>query len=441
MRANRPTPPIRTHEGAVAQRINPMQQLRRSVMSCLLWESEFYEDGEAIADRIVATARQVAPRELALLAMEVRDEMHLRHVPLLLCSVLAETGRGQRELVASTIAHCIQRADEIAELLAIHLKRHELERDDLARIVSNPMKIGLARAFAKFSPYNLAKYNRPNAIKMRDAMFLCHPKPDSPEQEQTYRQLVEGTLPIPDTWEVALSGGADKRETFTRLLQAGTLGYLALLRNLRNMAEAGVDDLLVRQAIERRRGAERVLPFRYIAAARAAPQFEPSLDVAFTATVNAVPRFEGRTAVLVDVSGSMTWALSQRSDMSRLDAAAALAAIVRGNKRVFSFSYEVVECPPRIGLSAIDAIAHSQPNGGTDLRSAIIYLNQRVAHDRLIVITDEQVRGRHGIPNPIARDAYMINVASNQNGVGYGRWTHIDGFSENVIRYIQELES
>jgi 60 kDa SS-A/Ro ribonucleoprotein len=31
--------------------------------------------------------------------------------------------------------------------------------------------------------------------------------------------------------------------------------------------------------------------------------------------------------------------------------------------------------------------------------------------------------------------------ASNRNGVVCARWTHIDGFSENVIRYIQEIEA
>ena len=36
---------------------------------------------------------------------------------------------------------------------------------------------------------------------------------------------------------------------------------------------------------------------------------------------------------------------------------------------------------------------------------------------------------------------YMINVASNRNGVGYGRWCHIDGFSEQVLRFIAEHEA
>ena len=31
-------------------------------------------------------------------------------------------------------------------------------------------------------------------------------------------------------------------------------------------------------------------------------------------------------------------------------------------------------------------------------------------------------------------------MASYKNGVGYGKWTHIDGWSEAVIEYIRALE-
>lgn len=59
-------------------------------------------------------------------------------------------------------------------------------------------------------------------------------------------------------------------------------------------------------------------------------------------------------------------------------------------------------------------------------------------HDRLIVLTDEQSHDK--VPDPKAANSYMINVASAQNGVGYGKWVHIDGFSENILRYIHEYE-
>ena len=59
-------------------------------------------------------------------------------------------------------------------------------------------------------------------------------------------------------------------------------------------------------------------------------------------------------------------------------------------------------------------------------------------HDRLIVVTDEQ--SHDTVADPRAGKAYMVNVASARNGVGYGRWTHIDGFSEAVLGFIREHE-
>ena len=80
---------IRTHEGAVAPHINPELQLRRSVMACMLWESQFYESGESIAERITATIPKVNPVTVANIAIEAREKMKLRHVPLLIVREMA----------------------------------------------------------------------------------------------------------------------------------------------------------------------------------------------------------------------------------------------------------------------------------------------------------------------------------------------------------------
>ena len=132
--------------------------------------------------------------------------------------------------------------------------------------------------------------------------------------------------------------------------------------------------------------------------------------------------------------------LSAKSDLSRADAAAALASIIHGDLRVFSFSQRVVEVPPRRGMAGVDAILRSQSHGGTALAEAVAAVNAQVPHDRLIVITDEQSTSWRPVPDPVAKHAYMVNVASNKNGVGYGRWTHIDGFSEGILRWIHEVE-
>lgn len=427
-----------THEGGPAKRIDAEAQLRRLVMSCLLWENQFYIDGKSAADQIVEGAKAVSPTVLRNVAIDARHGQHLRHAPLLLLSVLAETGKGNRDLVADAIAVVINRADELAELLSVHMVRNGVARDKLPGIITNPMRLGLAAAFHKFDEYQLAKYDRSTAIRLRDVLFLCHAKPGSLSQEDLWRRLVEGKLVPPDTWEVGLSGGGDKRETFERLLNEGRLGYLALLRNLRNMSDSGVDATLVHQAIIARKGAHNVLPFRYVAAARAAPRFEPSIDQALCEAIAEMSPLSGETAVLIDVSGSMDWKISARSDMTRMDAAAALGAIVPGKVRLFTFSRAVVEIPPRRGMSGIDAIVKSQPHSGTYLGAAVTALNRDIKHDRLIVITDEQTDDK--VPDPVAKRAYMINVASDRNGVGYGRWTHIDGWSDGVLKFINAHE-
>ena len=146
---------------------------------------------------------------------------------------------------------------------------------------------------------------------------------------------------------------------------------------------------------------------------------------------------DGRTLVLVDVSGSMDARLSVKSDLTRMDAAATLAAILPGKVRLFTFSNAVVEVPARRGMAGVDAILRSQPHGGTELGKAVAQMNT-IPHDRLIVITDEQACSP--VPDPVAAKAYMINVASARNGVGYGPWMHIDGFSENVLTYVRAHE-
>jgi len=440
----------RTHEGAPARHISPELQLRRSTLACLLWENQFYEDGVEIAGRIAELVPKVAAEKVAALAIEAREQMKLRHAPLALVREMARH-KTHRALVSETLARVIQRADELAEFVAIYWKDGRVP-------LSGQVKKGLAAAFPKFDEYQLAKYDRGGPIKLRDVLFLSHAKPRDAAQAGVWKKLIWGRLNAPDTWEVALSSvgtsgtlarGADKREAWERLLSENKLGALALLRNLRNMREAGVDESLVLSALGSMRTA-RVLPFRFLAAARYAPQWEEALEQAMLKCVAGTEKLPGKTIVLVDVSGSMMVPLSRRSEMLRTDAGYGLAVLLREiaeKVAVFSFSDNLVEVPARRGFALRDAIDTSQPHNSTQLGKAVETLNRKEKYDRLIVITDEQahdsvpapVSGRwsDGRPRP---SGYMINVASYKNGVGYSKWTHIDGWSESVIEYIRALE-
>jgi 60 kDa SS-A/Ro ribonucleoprotein len=420
---------LHTHEGAPAVQIDAEAQLRRAVLACMLWENQFYEDGVTIAERIAALVPRVEAAQVAALAIEARERMKLRHAPLLLVREMTRHAT-HRGLVAETLARVIQRADELTEFLAIYWK-------DGRQPLAAQVKKGLAAAFTRFNAYALAKYDRAGAVKLRDVLFLTHAKPLTAEQALLWRQLIDGSLPSPDTWEVRLSRGEQKREAWESLLRENRLGALALLRNLRNMHTAGVEPALVRFALEAI-SVERVLPFRFIAAARHAPQWEPWIEQAMFASLHGQARLAGRTVLLVDVSGSMDASLSARSEMVRMDAAAGLAVLLReiaDEVSVFTFSDQLKAVPERRGFALRDVIVHSQPHGGTQLGKALNEL--REGCDRLIVITDEQSHDR--VPAPRGR-GYVINVASYRNGVGYGAWTHIDGWSEAIIEYIRSHE-
>ena len=188
-----------THEGARAKRFTPEMELKRTLMNCLLWEDQFYEDGVSIADRVKALVPQVEPEKVSQLAILAREEMKLRHAPLLVVREMARHEK-HRVLVADTLASVIQRPDEMTELLAIYWAdvlgpMQQRKRQP----VSAQIKKGLARALTKFDAYQLAKYDRDGAVRIRDVLFLVHAKPKDADQEKVWKQLVDGELVSPDT--------------------------------------------------------------------------------------------------------------------------------------------------------------------------------------------------------------------------------------------------
>jgi hypothetical protein len=422
----------------------------------MLWEDTFYESGEEIANRIQNLVKAVKPDKVAALATEARTSGKLRHVPLWIARAMAPlpTHRGY---VAPILKSVIQRPDELTEFLALYWKGGK-------QPLSNQVKKGLAAAFGKFDEYSLAKYNRDNAIKLRDVLFLTHPKPENKDQEKLWKKLiggycskcwkredkhenikshkfVEAKLETPDTWEVALSAseGENKKESWERLLREEKLGALALLRNLRNFKLCGVDENLVRKALAQMK-VERVLPYRFITAAKYAPNLEPELEQAMLKALDIKGKIGGKTVLLVDVSGSMDAAIGGKTEVTRIDAACGLAILAREmfkDVEVYTFSNDLKQVPTRRGFALRDAVKNSQSHQGTYLKGALERIT--VPYDRIIVFTDEQ--SQDGVANPRHGSlAYMINVASNRNGVGYGAWNHIDGFSEAMLDYIVELE-
>lgn len=475
-----------THEGARAVRLSAEQELRRSVMSCMLWEDSFYESGEDIAARIAALVPKARPAFAAAVAAEARWKMKLRHAPLLVVREMARHPE-HKALVGRLLPDVIGRPDEITEFLAIYWK------DGPNQPLSAQVKKGLARAFNKFDEYTFAKYDRDGKVKLRDALFLTHAKPadvsgrplrtkaerhvehlDLDEnlvqrqvprtpQERLFEAIVNRRLKPPDTWEVALSDGADKKETFERLMTEGKLGALAFLRNLRNMQQANVSKTMVAEYASTV-NLSMVLPFRYVAAARVVPAWEDVVDALFLRGCAQQPKLSGKTVLVIDVSGSMYgWGnISKRSDMSRIDAAAALAAIAREvcvDARIYATAgddgcriHATAEMPARRGMALVDVVAKRElastlGGGGIFLVQCLDYIKQREkTADRIIVLSDEQDCDNDPQTAPAKADAfgrynYLINVSVERSGIGYKpKWTHIDGWSEAILDYIRAAE-
>lgn len=453
------TPAPRTHGGAPAVRIPAAEQLRRVVMACMLWEDSFYVDGRTHAELVKELVHKCSLADCAAIALEARNQMKLRHVPLLIVREMARHPQLSKSprVVSDTLAEVIQRADELAEFVAIYWAEGKCP-------LSKQIKLGLAKAFQKFSEYDLAKYNRDKDVKLRDVLFLCHSKPadargdrytrderasirlnpeavdlNLSEGEELYRKLVDDQLRTPDTWEVELSQSKDKLKSWRRLLSENKLGDLAFLRNLRNMLEVGITvEDLTKSGEYRRWG--RVLPFRFLSAARMVPQLEPLLEHWMFQALEGTPKLKGHTVLLVDTSGSMDGALSAKSDLTRLDTAKALAMLLRElceSVEVYAFDTTVRLVPPRRGFALADAIGGA---GGTCLGAAVASVRGRADVGRLIVLTDEQSSDPVGTaPAPLS---YMINVAAYRHGVGTGdSWLRINGFSEAIVSYIQAWEA
>lgn len=444
----------KTHGGALAVRLGVLASLRRSVLSTFLNERQFYEDGEEILVRIRRLAQQCDPHSVACLAIEARREHGLRHAPLALIVALTKTGANVRGLVADTVAAVVSRADEVGELLALYWA------DGGRRAISSQLKKGLARAISAFDEYQMAKYASMKAdVRLRDAMFLVHPKPRQ-GMEEVFKAAADDRLAPADTWETALSSGAGKRETFERLLKEGRLGYLALLRNLRAMQDAKVDEGLVIQALSARKGARGVLPFQFLSAADQAPGYAVHVEAAMLANLGDMPKLKGKTVIIGDASGSMSSGLSGRSGRNRLDAQAVLMGCLVTmceNPVVYatagsdwSRTHDTRRVAAEAGLGMVGVMREAlrkQGGGGIFLKQCMDHVRaSEGSADRIVVITDEQDCDTSGTGSPAKADAfgarnYLINVASARNGIGYRKWVHIDGFSEAVLKWIPAFEA
>jgi hypothetical protein len=203
---------------------------------------------------------------------------------------------------------------------------------------------------------------------------------------------------------------------------------------------------------------DRILPFRFIMAAKHAPRFESELEQALFRATEQRPKLKGKTILIVDVSGSMYGSnISKYSDADRATVACSLAMLTRESCEtpvIYATAgndgtrvHKTMLVPSRRGFalsSAIFNMCSPLGGGGIFLKQVMDYVRSKEnSADRIIVITDEQDCDTN--TNPDKADAfgkanYIINVASHDRGIGYGKWTHINGWSDAVLDYIRIME-
>lgn len=420
-----------THEGARAMSENPIKALQRVLNAHMLFEDKFYLDGQSAADALVMAVRKAISYdadETARVITAARRVHNIRHASLLAAVEFAKSDADNRHLV---LQHVISRADELAEALALAG----------ARKAPHAVMRAVRRAFedGRFDEYQFAKYKgEGRSITLRDAVFLTHP---SPKKYPLIQKIVDGTLEVPNTWETRLSSGEDKREVFEDLLRTNKLGAMALLRNLNNMDEAKVDWKLVKDAFEKANWSK-VLPFRFLTAQIFGPKRAVAmLDDAFEKAVAGSVELDGRTAVLVDHSGSMQSVVSAKSRMQMWQVGNAMAAAIRGDADLYFWGTTCKQAHNWQRLSSALQSYDGSVGYGTNLGQALNYAQSKGDYTRFIVLTDMQFADNVMPRIDAGQTGYTINLNPYGNaGLIGGKWTHLTGYSTATLKYIAEAE-
>lgn len=417
---------VTNHEGAKAYAMTPELELYTAVVSASLSDLH-YEQQDKRAERIANLVSKVSPEFVARLAVYTRTEMHLRSIPLLLLVELAKIHNGD-DLVARAVEKTVLRADEIMELLMCYQWRNPSTnpRKKLGKL-SRQIQNGLQRAFNRFDEYQFAKYDRDNLeVKLRDALFLVHPKAKDEQQQALFDKIVNRQLQTPYTWETELSAlgqqsfesDAEKllafRKKWEELILSGKVGYMALMRNLRNMLQAKVSFPEIQHVIDRLSNAEQVakskqLPFRFLSAYREIEKINSTctsalmsaLEEAVRHSANNIVGFDDNTRVLLasDVSGSMWTPVSKNSTVRFYDIGLMLSMLLKNRCKqviagIFGNEWLAVNLPADNILMATQQLNKLEGKVGysTNGYKVIDWLiKQKQVMDKVMMFTDLQM--------------------------------------------------
>jgi hypothetical protein len=166
--------------------MDEMEQLQNTLMR---WEEALLVGKSDTAPLLSELLRRMAPKKVAEIAIEARERLKLRYVPLALVYEMTKSSERHRALVASTLETTLQSPEEIVRYVAIYW-RLAGQRCPL----SKQSKIALAAAFNRFTEQEFANSEDHGDVKLRDVLLLVHAKPKSWEQGRIFAKIANQTF-------------------------------------------------------------------------------------------------------------------------------------------------------------------------------------------------------------------------------------------------------
>jgi 60 kDa SS-A/Ro ribonucleoprotein len=386
------------NEGAVAYRMGDKEKLVTQVLTSLFNESKFYGDN---SKEILTTVRNVIKYDagfVANLCIFARNEMHLRTISHVLVAELAKSIEG-KDYVRKVLNKIVERPDDMTEVLAYYINTY-------GKPIPNSIKKGFGDTLGKFDEYQLAKYNRDNAVKLKDILCLVHPKAKDEKQSDLWKRLLEDNLETPVTWETELSAKGNNKETWENLISENKLGYMAMMRNLRNIIKSeasNINKVYEYLTDESRVLKNKQLPFRYYSAYKAlkneglgTSKIYDALEIAIKTSTKNINRLGGKTLIAADVSGSMNSYISSKSEMTCAEIAVLMLSIANyicEETITTTFDNDLYQCSlsTQNGIIA-NANSIEVNGGGTDITLPIRYLlDNKIFVDRIIMLSDNEI--------------------------------------------------
>lgn len=415
---------VKNYEAAKAYKLTPEMELYSAVATAGLNDT-FYEKGADRLERIKELIAKNDPEFVGKLAVYTRKEMYMRSIPMVLAVELAKSNSGNA-IVAKTVSGVVKRADEITELLAYYQLANKRTGVKKLNKLSKQIQKGLSVSFNQFDEYQFGKYNREAEVKMRDALFLVHPKAKDEAQQALFNKIATNELAVPYTWETELSAlgqlkyenekakAAAQTAKWEELIDSNKIGYMALMRNLRNILEANVSEAHVAKVCsylsnENAVANSKQLPFRFLAAYREVKVLKSefvtmilnALEDAVVASIKNVKGFDEATRVLIacDVSGSMQKSVSAKSKVLFFDIGLMLGMLMQSKcKRVvtgmFGDSWKVINMPNRGVLSNVDEYYKREGEVGYATNGYKVIndlIARKVVMDKVLLFTDAQM--------------------------------------------------